>query len=200
MKNALLTIIALTSLALTLTVDAADQTLLEHATQSVKQTTTNIVETAQQAIASTNINGVVVDILRGVKDAGSEIYGTTKSTIAKAVEFTVEQAPLVVQEFLRWKLAESIMWIFLSFIPVALLFYTSSRADTMMNLESTPDTDGRVIDKSDCFLAKWITRIVAILILTFAIGINGFTILKISLAPRVYLIEYVADSVKTIQR
>lgn len=195
-----LTIALLTSLALILNVGAADQTLLEHASQSAKQTATNAVVAAQQVVANTNINEAVVDILRGVKDAGGEIYGTTKMAIAKAVDFTVEQTPLVAQEFMRWKLAESIMWVFLFSIPVALLFYVSHRANVIMKLDSTPEHSSGRTDREDCFFTKWITRVIAIIVLTFVLGANAFTILKITLAPRVYLIEYVIDSAKTVRR
>lgn len=46
------------------------------------------------------INSVVIDILKGVKETGSEIYGVTKEGLIKAVDFAQEQVPLVIQEFL----------------------------------------------------------------------------------------------------
>lgn len=44
----------------------------------------------------TTINDAVIDILRGVKGASGEIYQASKTAITKAVDFTMEQAPLVV--------------------------------------------------------------------------------------------------------
>ncbi len=43
---------------------------------------------------------ILIDVLKGVKDAGSEMYATSKVGLAKAVDFAVEQAPIVVQELL----------------------------------------------------------------------------------------------------
>ncbi len=50
-------------------------------------------------IPQETINAVLIDILKGAKDASSEIYGASKTGIVKAVEFAQEQSPMVVQEF-----------------------------------------------------------------------------------------------------
>jgi len=51
-----------------------NQTVLEQATATAKAT------------ISTNLNEVIVDILRGVKTAGSEVYQASKQAITKSVD------------------------------------------------------------------------------------------------------------------
>jgi hypothetical protein len=43
--------------------------------------------------AQTNLNQVMIEILSGVKTAGSEIYDASKSALKKSVDFVSEQAP-----------------------------------------------------------------------------------------------------------
>jgi len=54
------------------------------------------------------VNSILIDVLKGVKDAGSEMYATSKVGLAKAVDFAMEQAPIVVQEFISWKMGDAI--------------------------------------------------------------------------------------------
>ena len=60
-------------------------------------TITNVVEvsTSTNGVKAT-INDAVIDILHGAKTASGEIYQASKTAITKAVDFTIEQAPLVV--------------------------------------------------------------------------------------------------------
>ena len=94
------------------------------------ETSTNLVNLQDVSAAvktnltvQTTLNDVVIDILRGAKSAGSEIYAASKSAITQAVDFTMEQTPIVVKEFLHWKLAESVIDLMLvSSGPIFLLF------------------------------------------------------------------------------
>lgn len=73
------------------------------------------------SIPQETINSVLVDILKGVKDTGREIYGASKTGIVKTVDFAQEQAPLVVQEFLTWKFAQATIWTVISVIGLIVL-------------------------------------------------------------------------------
>ena len=150
--------------------------------------------TARQAVA-TNLNEVVIDILRGAKSAGSEIYAASKTAITKSVDFTLEQAPLVVKEFLHWRLAQSIIWIFIWATPAIALLYFSRRFRLRSVATDVPDSDRYHTDKDDYTALKWIARVAALTMLLITIGINGMIITKIIVAPRVYLIEYVVDAI-----
>ena len=150
--------------------------------------------TARQAIV-TNLNDVVIDILRGAKSAGSEIYAASKSAITKSVDFTLEQTPLVVKEFLHWRLAQCIIWVLIFATPALALLYFSRRFRLRSVAADVPATDRYRATKTDYVMLKWIARVVALVILLVTIGINSMTITKIIVAPRVYLIEYVVDAI-----
>ena len=51
------------------------------------------------------------------------------------------------------------------------------------------------VDAKIAFSIKWITRIISISIIILSIWINGMVIAKITIAPKVYLIEYVVDTI-----
>jgi hypothetical protein len=71
--------------------------------------------------AQETVNSILIDVLKGVKDASSEMYATSKVGLAKAVDFAVEQAPIVVQEFLSWKMGEAIFNVVLYTIVTIIL-------------------------------------------------------------------------------
>ena len=160
------------SLALAASAYAAKPTVLEQAKNTAKQT------------VSTNLNEAIVDILRGVKGAGGEIYAASKSAITKSIDFTMEQAPLVVKEFLHWKMAEAIIWMVSVIISAIVAFYFAHRIHKWA-LEYD----------EDLIMVSWFIRAIACATIIAAIGTNGMTITKIAVAPRVYLIEYVVDSI-----
>ena|ERR1051326_9199885 len=143
---------------------------------------------------STNktINDAVVSILTGVKDAGSEIYTASKTAIASAVDFTVEQTPLVVKEFLHWKMAEAIIWCVIGIAIFSVLYWFNKRIQKARDAETKPNSDEHGI----CTGFMWGFKIIGILVLFFMLSGHVMTIIKIAVAPRVYLIEYVVDAVK----
>ena len=72
------------------------------------------------------INTILIDVLKGVKETGSELYAAGKAGVAQAVDFALQQAPLVVQEFLSWKMSEAIInLIFFGIGTVIMLFCLS---------------------------------------------------------------------------
>lgn len=149
------------------------------------------------ASAKETVNDAVVDILRGANSAGKEIYGASKQAITKAVDFTAEQAPLVVREFLYWKFTESALHLFIWLIPIVTLFYFARVMGKKANDETTPAEDRYKTDKKDYAAGKWILRSVALILLTISLGIYLPSMLKIVVAPRVYLIDYVVNVVQT---
>lgn len=182
-------------------------TAVSNLDSSVKSATSNLTTKVSAAntnsTASTNapsktketINDAVVDILHGAKSASGEIYQASKQAITKAVDFTMEQAPLVVKEFLHWKIAEAIIRLIAwSIIPIVLLciarnFYKRSQSPDV------PKEDRSKTDQNDYAILKWLFRVMAWTWLAINLMNYGMVITKIAVAPRVYLIEYVVDTV-----
>lgn len=133
------------------------------------------------------INSILIDVLKGVKDAGSEMYATSKVGLAKAVDFAVEQAPIVVQEFLSWKMGEAIFNVILYTIATIILFCIARFL--FKKIKNTKiDYPEEIVPIS---LAFMFSAVMLCLIAFLHIKPNIETIIKIKLAPRVYILEYV---------
>ena len=159
------------------------------------------------AVSSTNtvtlqatLNDVVIDILRGAKSAGSEVYQASKSAVVASVDFAKQQVPDVVEQFLKWKITERVVYI-IGWLIVAFSLYLLSK-------KATAWTDKYRVEKLDelhhpykftdyeiGMVLKWASRVAAITIITINVWVNGMTISKIVIAPKVYLIEYVVDTI-----
>jgi FtsH-binding integral membrane protein len=130
------------------------------------------------------INTILIDVLKGVKETGSELYAAGKAGVAQAVDFALQQAPLVVQEFLSWKMSEAIInLIFFGIGTVIMLFCL---VFLLKKAKKNIDNDGIVpIFFGTCF------TVIVLIALLGSIKKEIQTVVKIKLAPRVYIIEYV---------
>lgn len=131
------------------------------------------------------VNTILIDVLKGVKETGSELYAAGKAGVAQAVDFALQQAPLVVQEFLSWKMSEAIINLIFfgaAFVIVFCFFiFLIKKAKKHINSD--------VIVPISLGLA--FTSFLMIYLLFDFIKPDIQTIMKIKLAPRVYIIEYV---------
>jgi hypothetical protein len=134
------------------------------------------------------VNSILIDVLKGVKDAGSEMYATSKVGLAKAVDFAVEQAPIVVQEFLSWKMGEAIFNVIAYSIATIVLFFVLRfllKKIKKIDMNYGPE---EIVPIGLSFL---FSLFVFCFITFFQLKPNIETIIKIKLAPRVYILEYV---------
>ncbi len=130
------------------------------------------------------INTILIEVLKGVKETGSELYAAGKAGVAQAVDFALQQAPLVVQEFLSWKMSEAIInLIFFGVGTVILLFCLGF---LLKKAKKNIENDAIV----PIFFGTVFT-VIALIFLLRNIKNDIQTIAKIKLAPRVYIIEYV---------
>lgn len=133
----------------------------------------------------TTVNDILIDILKGAKDAGSELYVAGKVGITHAVDFAIQQAPAVVQEFLSWKMGDAIFnCIFYSITVIILLSITIWAKKKIQTLKFYDDT---IIVFSFILLFSVVFAVGSMISIKNSIE----TIIKIKLAPRVYIIEYV---------
>lgn len=156
--------------------DGTNKTILE-------QTKAGILEVTGE----TNIQAIVVDILRGAKNASGEIYQASKAAIVKSVDFALEQTPLVVKEFLYWKMAESIIFISIGLIACGFILWLAQRLITNARKEGD----------WDMVCLGWVIRVACGMVFITIVSINAITITKIYIAPRVYLIEYVVSQINS---
>jgi len=139
-------------------------------------------------IPQETINAVLIDILKGAKDASSEIYGASKTGIVKAVEFAQEQSPMVVQEFLLWKFAQSVIWVIVGVIAIGVLgFLIKKCVSKLKNSKS---------DEDEIYVLPIIISVIISVVICFVnIVPNVEQIVKVKVAPRVFMIEWVSDQV-----
>ena len=132
------------------------------------------------------INTILIDVLKGVKETGSELYAAGKAGVAQAVDFALQQAPLVVQEFLSWKMSEAIINLIFFSVGTAILLFCL--VFLLKKAKKNIENDAIV----PIFFGTLFTVITLIALLN-NIKKDIQTIVKIKLAPRVYIIEYVTN-------
>lgn len=155
----------------------------------------------QEGTGYTNLNQVIVDMLKGVSIASGEIYQASKDAIAKAVDFTMQETPLVVHEFLTWRYVKALLnlltWVFVA----GIFFYLSYRLSLYM-----PSTNTNLVNDNDITehnlvcMFKWCFFVIGLIIVLITCSVNLTTCLKIKTAPRIYLIEYVVDQFNANQK
>ena len=144
-------------------------------------TTTNLV-----ALGKETLNDVIIDILHGVKEVGHDVYGASKLTIIKSVDFVTEQAPLVVQEFCTYHFWEAIINLgFLAILAGIMLFLIHKSYKYLTAPNGGEDN-----------LFGGVLLLITLAIFSIPIIAEANTNLKmaikIKVAPRVYVIDYVA--------
>lgn len=166
------------------------------AAETNKTVLEQVANDVKAASGYTNLNEVIVDMLKGVKVASGEVYQASKTAITKSVDFTIEQTPLVVKEFLLWQITQALVW-FAVWASVAGIFFFICFKLTRYQpkADNTPD-DKNPNEHNVVVFFKWITLVLALVILIIDFGVNAMTVAKIKVAPRVYLIEYAVDALK----
>jgi FtsH-binding integral membrane protein len=130
------------------------------------------------------VNTILIDVLKGVKETGSELYAAGKAGVAQAVDFALQQTPLVVQEFLSWKMSEAIInLIFFGIGTVIMLFCL-----VFLLKKAKKNIENEAIV---AIFFGTVFTVIALIALLGNIKKDIQTIAKIKLAPRVYIIEYV---------
>lgn len=138
----------------------------------------------------TNLNQVVVEILTGARAASKDIYNASKEAVGKTVDFVSEQAPIVVDEFLKWQCAKAIIWGIIAVVISSILFGLCRK------FHKYGSDKENYRNEELAFSLKWVSFTIACIIMIVGLGVNAATVVKIKVAPRVYMIDYVVDSIK----
>lgn len=165
-------------------------------------TAPTLAESAKAAVVSvvsTNVqptlNSVMVEILSGAKDAGKEIYGASKTAIISSYDFIKEQTPDVIQQFLLWRFTHATIWAGIFVAISCSLFFFAYKLKQYQPKASTHNYAGDPSERQVTTCFKWIFIGAAFVLLIIGVGSNSFEMLKIKVAPKVYVIEYVVDLV-----
>lgn len=131
----------------------------------------------------TNTTSAVTSINDLLKTQLSDIIAGIKNGSVKVFEWANGQVPEVIQQFLTWKLLESLLW----FSVGAIVFFFCVTG-TRRSWKSTTLTSG---DREGFAFLYSIGALIGLIISMF-----NLTWVKIWIAPKMYLIEYVIELVK----
>lgn len=120
-----------------------------------------------------------------------DVAEMTKEGIMKAVEVMQEQCPLLVDELLRWEFAISLI-IMSSFVAVGLLI--ALVAARLWKWARERESIVRCAD-GDSYIFPIIFSIISPIAICVGVTTN-LTWLKIWIAPRLFLLEYISELVK----
>jgi len=152
--------------------------------------------TAASAVAATKTLGSYDEILKGYLVKALEQTG---NLIDKSVDIVMQQAPILVQEMLHWYFAydliKMIIGMFLFFGVIGMWYYQFSWGvkQSKMHYEER----SKWYEDSDYGFGRIIFMVM--LLIPFVVGfcLMNLDWLKIYIAPRLWLIEYTANLVKS---
>lgn len=110
-----------------------------------------------------------------MNESWPQLFEFVTDTLKDGKDFAVEQAPMVVQEYLHWQFAAAIFGAVFFGLLAVVVWAMAPRVDEAM------DADGE---------AAFGLRCVAALAFVLAVGLNGYDAVKVKVAPRIVLIEY----------
>jgi hypothetical protein len=131
---------------------------------------------------------VLVDTIQKATAVTGEAIDGVKGVTGKAIDFASAQIPDVIHQLLIWKVAESAVYIVASCIAIWLFFVLRARFKVLVK-----DNYDEGVSWAFFYTIAGMFLIVFPVIQIIA---STLLILKIWLAPKLYLIEYVANLVK----
>lgn len=131
----------------------------------------------------TNITQAIVSILGGAKDVGGDIYDTSKLAISKSVDFVKQQAPDLIESFVKWKFVEAAVYTVAGAIGLILAIYLG----IYFSKKAYSSGEEFLIMPAIFSFAATIPSMIG-----FS---NIMTCLYIYTAPKVYLIEYIMNHI-----
>lgn len=121
----------------------------------------------------------------------AEFIQSTVIAAEKAGTFVAAEAPIVIEQLLRWKLTESFMGIIcgLIFLITSVFLFKFAKNGFIGKYKTSSDDDAAyAVNLIGCL----ISAAMSIFTLYFTVG----TCMKILIAPKLYLLEYAAELIK----
>lgn len=139
----------------------------------------------KESVAS-KLESTVISFLDATQNAGNKL----SDAAGKVIDFASNEIPLVIKEYLNWHFAVSLIWFstaILVLITAGFLFYKN----VVKMWNDKWSTGYRQDTPTDVGLVGVMTIVLTMICLVFCpiIAANNLDWLKISIAPRVYLID-----------
>lgn len=128
-------------------------------------------------MSSTNLNQVIIETIE-----------QSKAILGEGFDFLKKETPLLIQEFLRWKFWEHLIWGSLCLLTNIVLLYFAFKFSMRIESETKEANGGWLFLSAICL----------IFLIPFTVGLfnNVLDALKITIAPRLYLLEYAIEAAK----
>lgn len=130
---------------------------------------------------------VLIDAIQKATAVTGEAIDGAKKVTGQAIDFASAQIPDVIHQLLMWKMAEAVVWI----VMCLLVAYIIIKAWTPIYKYSIDDRDNTAIIMYSSFVCG-----IGGFCVVFVFICNLLTLIQIWLAPKLYLIEYVASIIK----
>lgn len=139
-------------------------------------------------MATSALEQVFIDAISKSTAVSGEIYDGIKTVGSKAIDLAQKEIPDIVEQLLMWKMTEAIVGLVMYFVIFGILLYL------LIRWWKTPEKPSDEMQ----FLRAMGTGLFALALCFSAISpFNDImTIVKISVAPKIYLIEYANDLVR----
>lgn len=138
--------------------------------------------TNQTQVVATNLNQVLIETIQQVKGG-----------IGKGVDFAMEQVPEVCQQLLVWKFAEAVAIVASMVLLVALCGWATWRFRKQLKWLCWDDSLNMV---HPGVAAPGFAWLILLVMFFMTVPPAASDAIKIKLAPKVYLIEYVSNLIK----
>lgn len=131
------------------------------------------------------------------KQAVNEILLSTIESVSQAKDFVLAELPDVVQQLLMWKMVESIFYSTISISLTVISVFYWRWVIKSRNADWTRER-GNKNEPSDSYMAAVIVGGIVTALVVAPIVLINFNLdwVQILVAPKIYLIEYVAELVK----
>lgn len=130
---------------------------------------------------------VLVDTIQKATTVTGQLVDGAKQVTEKSVDFAMEQIPDIIHQLLLWKAADAVIGIIAMLILIVIFFKFLPKVQAFAKEDRDP---------ASLILYSVFGGAVLLVFPAIAIFWNVSLILKIWLAPKIYLIEYVSELVK----
>lgn len=124
------------------------------------------------------LDQVLIDTITKVSNVSGEIYDGAKKVTGQAIDIAMQQAPDIVNQLLMWKFAENATWFLFAILLIVLCIKSTKKY--------WDESDGAII------LATGSLTIMGSVVFVLSL----LEMIKIMIAPKIYLIEYAANLLK----
>ena len=120
-----------------------------------------------------------------------DTINATKQGITAGIDFASNQIPDVIQQLLMWKLAENILFAFVFVLCIIFYLVVMTKAWNIYQAKSERERNEGFLVLFGAFGGVFLFIMPAI-----ALVVHLKEILQITIAPKIYLIEYVSNLIK----